>query len=235
MNHLTAQDMPTMLFTYKTSDSAAAIATGGDLFFQFLDDFHRHMHAELLNLNRLADELAQGGEPSPALRQRLKDAVHWFYTMGELHHRDEEMHVFPALLASSDRTVTETAYRLRQDHGWIEQTWLETGLMLLAVIDGSHSYDADAVCKSVRRFTQFSLDHLILEVLLAYPEARERVGVTNIAAASRQLMQRHKASTAASPAHSLQTENHSGTRSMRGGIGCPPHPLAKRVVLAAVQ
>jgi hemerythrin-like domain-containing protein len=180
--------------TPKTPGSAAAI-NGGELF-QFLDEAHQRMEVELHHINHAMNELAQQDDLQHATRQQLREAIEWFGTIGRDHHLDEERHVFPPLLESGDETVAEVAQRLRQDHGWIEQNWLEIGPLLSAVAEGNHSYDVDSLGEAVQMFTQLCLDHLILEELLAYPEARARIGAASLAVASRELIQRHKARAA---------------------------------------
>jgi hemerythrin-like domain-containing protein len=159
--------------------------------FQFLDQVHQRMQEELQHMSRAVDALAQGELP-PVARQQLKTAVHWFDTTARQHHLDEEKYVFPALLESGDEYVAEITRRLRQDHGWIEQNWLEIGPLLSAAVGGNHSFDADSLRESVQLFSQLCLDHLVLEESLAYPEARERIAPATQAATGRELASRGK-------------------------------------------
>ncbi|MDR2154551.1 MAG: hemerythrin domain-containing protein [Burkholderiaceae bacterium] len=159
--------------------------------FVFLDQTHQRMQAELRHLNHAIDALAQGELP-PAVHAQLKSAVRWFDTTARQHHMDEEKHLFPTLLASSDPHVVETTLRLRQDHGWIEQNWLEVGPQLSALVDGNHWIESETLQESVRLFTQLCLDHLVQEESLAYPQARAHMDAATLTAAEHELAQRRK-------------------------------------------
>ena len=42
----------------------------------------------------------------------------------------EEQLVFPSLLADGDSEIVAHVQRLQQDHGWLEEDWLEIGPQL---------------------------------------------------------------------------------------------------------
>lgn len=160
--------------------------------FTFLDETHQRLQRELQHLNHAVDALAQD-RLQPAERAQLAAAVHWFDTVAREHHLDEERHIFPTLLASDDAHVVDVTRRLRQDHGWIEQNWLEIGPLLSAVANGNHWFEAAPLQEAVQMFTQLCLDHLTLEESLAYPEARAHIDAAALAAADREMAQRRKA------------------------------------------
>ncbi|MCL1960567.1 MAG: hemerythrin domain-containing protein [Desulfovibrionaceae bacterium] len=171
---------------------------GASALFECLDQAHQHMRAELLHMNRAVDSLMQG-QLQPAGREQLQHAVHWFDTTAREHHLDEEKHVFPALQASGDPQAVEAASRLRQDHGWIEQNWLEIGPLLSAVVNGNHWPEPEPLQESVQLFTRLCLEHLALEESLAYPLARERLDAAALAAAGREMTERRKPRAARQP------------------------------------
>ena len=160
--------------------------------FDFLDGTHRRMQHELRQMNVLVDALVHE-RLQPADRAQLTDTVHWFDTVAREHHLDEEKHVFPTLLVSGDAQVVETTRRLRQDHGWIEQNWLEIGPLLSAVANGNHWFEAEQLQRAVRLFTDLCLDHLVLEESLAYHAARAHIDAATLAAADREMAQRRQA------------------------------------------
>ncbi|QTD47491.1 hemerythrin domain-containing protein [Ottowia testudinis] len=142
--------------------------------FDFLDHSHQQLQRQLGVLKRLARQLAQD-ELTARERDELRQVIAWFNTDARQHHLDEEKHVFPALLESSDEHVVHTTRRLRQDHGWIEENWLELAPSLEAAAGGYSWFDRDTLAHGVAVFEQLCLDHLVLEESLAYPEARERI------------------------------------------------------------
>ena len=62
--------------------------------------------------------------------------------------------------------------RLQQDHGWLEEDWLELEPMLQAVAQGYSWYDLDMLRQATTVFTELYLDHIDLEESLIYPEAK---------------------------------------------------------------
>lgn len=159
--------------------------------FEFLDKTHQRMQTELQHMNCAVDALVQE-QLQPAERAQLQEAVRWFDTTARQHHLDEEKHVLPLLQASDNAQVADIARRLRQDHGWIEQNWLEIEPMLSAVVNGNHWFEPGQLQESVQLFTQLCLDHLALEESQAYPDARKRIDPTALAAAEREMAARRK-------------------------------------------
>jgi hypothetical protein len=62
--------------------------------------------------------------------------------------------------------------RLQQDHGWLEEDWLELEPQLQAVAHGYSWYDIDSLRHGVGVFTALYHDHIALEESLIYPEAK---------------------------------------------------------------
>lgn len=145
-----------------------------DSLFGFLDQSHQELQQMLLALREIVEAIDMDGL-TPEVRHRIRTTMEWFNTAAREHHLDEERHVFPALLASTNPEVRQTAERLVQDHGWIEADWLEIAPSLAAAADGYHWYDLDVLRHSVEVFEQLYLDHLTLEEQLAYPQARSLI------------------------------------------------------------
>ena len=180
-----------MTETHLNPATDAADAADGALF-QFLDAEHRQLQRELIDLDRLvnafaADRLGATG------RQRLGKTVAWFNQTARQHHRDEELHVFPALLQSSDPHIVQVTRRLQQDHGWIEQNWLEIEPMLSAVVNNNHWVEPAQLAEATQLFYQLYVDHLVLEESLAYPEARQRIDPAELAASDQAMAERREA------------------------------------------
>lgn len=135
-----------------------------------LDDEHRQML-------RMLDELRRLVGPEDALgdnaRRQLAGELHRFFSEhARAHHALEEAHVFPSLLAGADPVLKHEVERLIQDHGWLEQNWLELAPQVSAIADGLVGGDIDLLRESVQVFEALYQDHIVLEETLAYPEAR---------------------------------------------------------------
>jgi hypothetical protein len=67
-------------------------------------------------------------------RQKAKTIEAFFSETARDHHAEEERNVFPNLLLSGNAELVQAVLTLKQDHGWIEQNWLELAPMRKARI-----------------------------------------------------------------------------------------------------
>ena len=140
-----------------------ATAGNGNAAFAFLDQTHREIDAKLLRLKALADAMRDDGLTA--------EVRAWLDTNARQHHLDEERHIFPPLLASHDAELAHTARQLTQDHGWIEQNWLEIEPSLSAAEAGNSWFDMDVLYQQIQLFLELYNDHMVLEESVAYPAA----------------------------------------------------------------
>ena len=138
---------------------------------EMLDTTHREVMRVLGRLQQWVEQLdAQGID---ADTRRTAGEICSFFDGGvREHHEAEELHVFPALVASQDATLVQHVRRLQQDHGWIEEDWLELRPQLQAVVDGINGYDLAFLRAAVPVFTELYRDHIALEESVVYPESR---------------------------------------------------------------
>ena len=66
--------------------------------------------------------------------------------------------------------------RLQQDHGWLEEDWLELGPQLDALAHGIGGVDIASLTAAAEVFCALYREHIALEETVVYPEAR-RLGV----------------------------------------------------------
>ena len=152
--------------------------------FEALDTCHREVLATLRDMAALIDHLDDKGVDAVA-RRMASDIVRFFSQTARAHHADEERLVFPGLLASGDAELVQHILRLQQDHGWLEEDWLELEPQLEAVVNGFTWYDIDMLRAALPVFEQLYRDHIALEESLIYPEARRRQTLEDQAAADR--------------------------------------------------
>ena len=141
--------------------------------FDVLDRTHREVLETLDRLSELLQHLDDNGADDIA-RERAKAVHAFFQTHARDHHLAEERHVFPTLLASGDAELVQHVQRLQQDHGWLEEDWLELAPQLEAIARGYNWYDLAMLRQALPVFRELYEDHIALEESLIYPEAKRR-------------------------------------------------------------
>ena len=124
--------------------------------FDALDACHRDIAHHLADLQSLARHLEEAGIDARA-RSEARRIEAFFSGTSRKHHADEEVGVFPPLLASGDPELVQAVRRLQQDHGWLEEDWLELELQAY-----------------IQVFGDLLLGHIALEESLIYPASRAR-------------------------------------------------------------
>jgi hemerythrin-like domain-containing protein len=152
--------------------------------FDALDQTHAQILQMLTQFGRLLAHLDDNGPD--AVAQASAREIHAFFSGGaRQHHADEEQFVFPPLLASRDAEFVQHIRRLQQDHGWLEEDWLELSPQIEAIAKGYNWYDTQMLRHALPVFTALYEEHIGLEESLIYPEARRRHQQLQDAAAAR--------------------------------------------------
>ena len=111
-----------------------------------------------------------------AIARASAQAIHDFFgASARQHHAEEEQFVFPPLLDSDDAELVQHVRRLQQDHGWLEEDWLQLAPQIEAIADGYNWYDMAILNAALPVFTALYLDHIALEESLVYPEAKKQL------------------------------------------------------------
>lgn len=92
--------------------------------FVALDACHQQIQIHLDQLSALAKHMADNGIDDH-VRQQAREIEAFFSGTSRQHHAQEEASVFPDLLASGNAELAAAVRSLQQDHGWIEENWLE--------------------------------------------------------------------------------------------------------------
>jgi hemerythrin-like domain-containing protein len=156
--------------------------------FEALDTAHRDVLKILDRLAELIDHLDDNGVDDRA-KELAANIVRFFNEHARQHHLDEERLIFPGLLASGDVTLVQHVQRLQQDHGWLEEDWLELEPQLDAVSKGYSWYDMGMLRAALPVFKALYLDHIDLEESLIYPEAKKRMAALPEAGSGRSTAQ----------------------------------------------
>ena len=138
---------------------------------EVLDRTHREIVEMLARMHLLIDDLAVRGIDD-GVRKLARDLCRFFDETARPHHAAEEEFVFPDLLGSDDPSLVQHVKRLQEDHGWLEEDWLELSPHLQAVANGQSWYDIDVLRSAVPTFTQLYRDHIALEETVVYPASR---------------------------------------------------------------
>ena len=111
--------------------------------FEMLRACHERVHRMLRLLSRLREHLPSHGADDQA-RQAARDVMRYFDQAAPEHHRDEELHVFPPLLAQGDNATVALVQRLQQDHLQMETRWAAARKVLTDIAEGTlHALGAE--------------------------------------------------------------------------------------------
>lgn len=157
--------------------------------FEALDACHRQILAHLQELSVLAQRIETTGVDAGV--QQQAGAIEAFFSgTARQHHQQEEKSVFAPLLAGGDAAITAAVHTLQQDHGWIEENWIELAPQLSAIASGNNWPDAAEFQHGVQVFVQLCTGHIALEETVVYPESRAQWARAVAARALRQTVRR---------------------------------------------
>lgn len=167
----------------------SAPAAGFEQPFEMLEACHERVHRMLALLARLREHLRTHGADTQA-QQAARDVMRYFDQAAPQHHHDEELHVFPPLLAQGDPKTVAVVARLQQDHLQMESRWGAARQVLALVAEGrinALSVDDDAVLDA---FAGLYDAHIEAEEGMAYPAARALIDEAATAAMGEEMMRR---------------------------------------------
>ncbi|WP_342619335.1 hemerythrin domain-containing protein [Rhodoferax sp. GW822-FHT02A01] len=139
--------------------------------FEALDACHLQIQRTLQDLTRLARRLETGGV-NEMDRKLAGDIESFFSNTSREHHAEEEAHVFPQILASGSAKLSAAVKSLQQDHGFIEENWIELAPQLRAIAEGNDWVHAEEFQHNVSTFLELLNGHIALEESLIYPESK---------------------------------------------------------------
>lgn len=159
--------------------------------FDLLDSCHQQIVTHLQLMKDLVTHLQDHGVDGKA--QTMARAVFLFFmNTARQHHLDEEKHVFPALISSGDDELVRHTLRLQQDHGWIEEDWLELAPQFESIAAGYNWFNVDLLSQAVPVFLALYQDHMALEESMIYPEAKSRIAQWDLQGMGREMAERRR-------------------------------------------
>lgn len=145
---------------------------GFDEPFEMLGACHDRVRRSLDLLRRLREYLRTDGCDDSA-RQAARDVLRYFDIAAPLHHEDEELHVFPPLLApGADAALAGLVRQLQRDHLLMAERWAAARGALQGLAQGQRTAFAPADEAAFDRFIDCYADHLRHEDDAIYPAAR---------------------------------------------------------------
>lgn len=165
---------------------SAASAVGLEAPFEMLSACHERVERSLALLTRLQQHLHDKGWDDQGA-QAARDVMRYFDLAAPLHHQDEELHVFPPLLAAGDAAVCAVVRRLQQDHVAMEANWQRARAVLQRVAEPKTDGWAPLTAAELADLSAFAepyARHIEDEEQLVYPAARAELGESSIEAMS---------------------------------------------------
>jgi hemerythrin-like domain-containing protein len=153
--------------------------------FESLDRTHRAALGMLAAFEKLLDHVDEHG-PDATARAAAQEVMAFFGGPGLQHHAEEELHVFPTLLASRDPELVGHVRRLQQDHGWIEEDWRELEPQVESIAKGYNWYQLSLLRAALPVFTALYREHIALEEVVVYPAAKQLQHGMHVSRAARE-------------------------------------------------
>ena len=160
--------------------------------FDMLCACHEKLQRTLALLVRLRAHLGAHGADDQA-RQAARDVMRYFDMAAPQHHRDEELHVFPPLLAGSDAAAKAVAERLQREHVQMEARWPPARAVLAGIGDGQLQALSGADAAALDASCTLYADHIAAEEQIAYPAAAELLGADAVIAMGQEMAARRGA------------------------------------------
>ena len=155
-----------------------APAAGFEQPFDMLEACHERVERMLALLQRLVAHLADKGWDTSAA-EAARDVMRYFDQAAPLHHQDEELHVFPPLLAAPDvGGLHAMVRRLQQDHQDMEAHWPLARAVLERIRQPSavpwQPLGTDELA-TLQAFDARYHDHIATEAQHVYPATRHQL------------------------------------------------------------
>lgn len=173
----------------RMSSLVSGPAPGFEQPFEMLEACHERVQRMLALLERLREWLPEHGADQSA-RDAARDVMRYFDQAAPQHHRDEELHVFPALLGGGDADTVALVRRLQDDHVQMESRWQAARAVLAGIQAGELPRLAAADEAALDAFAQLYDGHIEAEEAIAYPAAAALLDARAQAAMGEEMMRR---------------------------------------------
>jgi hemerythrin-like domain-containing protein len=157
--------------------------------FDMLEACHQRVQRMLTLLAKLRAHVRDHGSDTQA-QQAARDVMRYFDMAAPQHHLDEELHVFPPLLAQGDARVVAVVRRLQEDHLRMESRWQDAREVLTLVSEARVQRLGEEDEARLDAFAGLYDEHIRSEEEIAYPAARRVIDAQGRAEMSGEMMRR---------------------------------------------
>ncbi|MEY4016863.1 MAG: hypothetical protein RLZZ189_660 [Pseudomonadota bacterium] len=156
--------------------------------FEMLDACHERVQRMLSLLGRARVYAKEHGCDEPFLNA-IKDVNRYFDNAAPQHHLDEELHVFPVVLAINEDHLNNIVYRLQKDHKKMEENWaiIRAMLTLIAKTKPEKPVFSSDQNILIDEFVTMYEKHISLEKDQIYTVAAQKISNDSLASMSKEM------------------------------------------------
>lgn len=153
---------------------------------------HERVQRSLDLLGRLVEHIDKHGH-SASSHSAAQDVLRYFTLAAPQHHQDEELHLFPALLAQGHPQLVAAVKRLQQDHVHMERLWaIVKDALEQWLAPDAHALPTEAQRQAIADFRALYPHHIALEEGTVFPAAFALLGPDASALAGQEMQARRR-------------------------------------------
>jgi hemerythrin-like domain-containing protein len=160
--------------------------------YEMLAACHERVLRSLDLMGRLLDHIEKNGHNTQT-QSAAADVLRYFDLAAPLHHQDEELHVFPLLLAQGDATQRSTVLRLQAEHRQMEELWATVRAPLLRwrAPGCTEAVSAEALTAATG-FIKLYASHIDAEETLVFPPTQAQMNAAQLEQMGREMQARRQ-------------------------------------------
>lgn len=152
---------------------------------------HERVQRSLDLLGRVVEHIDSHGHDASS-RSASQDVLRYFTLAAPAHHQDEELHLFPALLAQGEPPLVAAVQRLQKDHVAMERLWSQVKAVLEQWKEAEAAAPTPAEREAIAAFRAIYPDHIALEEGTVFPAAFALLGPDASAQAGLEMQARRR-------------------------------------------
>jgi hemerythrin-like domain-containing protein len=167
-------------------------AVGFEQPFEMLEACHGRVQRSLALLQKLLAYVQTTGHDQQT-QSAAKDVLRYFDLAAPLHHDDEELNIFPVVLAGGGANAISAVETLLRDHQAMHALWQRLREVLVAWSQpGATAPASESMQALVADFVAGYASHIRTEEDLVYPQARALMSPTQITEIGQQMRARRQ-------------------------------------------
>jgi hemerythrin-like domain-containing protein len=156
--------------------------------FEMLEACHERVQRMLSLLGRARVYAKEHGCDEPFLNA-IKDVIRYFDNAAPQHHLDEELHVFPVVLAMDEEHLNKIVLQLQNDHKKMEENWAIIRAMLTLIAKTTPKKPVFSSDQNILidEFVTMYEKHISLEEDQIYTVAIQKISNDSLASMSKEM------------------------------------------------